>query len=416
MLGHEIKKGTSCFKKTQVECANMSIINVLKMADLDLANKRVFIREDLNVPMQNGLISESTRIEKSIPTLKAALQARARVLVLSHLGRPKEGQYDPQASLAPVAKALSEALGQPVPLVKDWIDGVDIQPGQIALAENVRFLVGEEDNDPELAQRIAKQCDVFVMDAFATAHRAQASTVGISQYAPIACAGLLLVAELEALSQALERPKRPLIAVVGGSKVSTKIHLLKNLLTKVDGLIVGGGIANTFLAAEGYPVGKSLYEPSWLWQAKELINHARELQIDFPLPQDVVVASEMNVQAKAVTKPLDALNSEDIILDIGPVTAKRYSEFLTDAGTIVWNGPLGVFEFPQFSHGTRALADAITQSHAFSIAGGGDTLSALAQFGLSNKISYISTGGGAFLEFLEGTELPAVSILIKRAK
>jgi phosphoglycerate kinase len=395
----------------------MSIINVLKMTNLELANQRVLIREDLNVPIQNGQIMESTRIEKAIPTLKAAVQAKARVLVLSHLGRPKEGQFDPQASLAPVAKALSEALGMPVPLINNWLDTpVDIQPGQIALAENVRFLTGEENNDPELAQRMAQRCDIFVMDAFATAHRAQASTVGISEYAPIACAGPLLMAELEALSKALEHPRRPLVAIVGGAKVSSKIHLLKNLLNKVNCLIVGGGIANTFLAAEGYPVGKSLYEPSWLSQAKDLLNRARELGVDFPLPQDVVVAREVSPEAKAVTKPLDALHIEDIILDIGPVTAKHYAEYLVDAGTIVWNGPLGVFEIAQFSQGTKALAEAITRSGAFSIAGGGDTLSALAQFGLSEKISYISTGGGAFLEFLEGSELPAVNVLLRRLK
>ncbi len=394
----------------------MSIINVLKMVDLELANKRVLIREDLNVPMKNGQITDHTRIEKALPTLKAALKANARVLVLSHLGRPKEGQYDPDASLAPVAAALSAALAQPVPLIPHWLDGVDINAGQIALAENVRFLVGEEENDSALARRMAAQSDIFVMDAFATAHRAQASTYGISQYAPVACAGPLLMAELEALSRAMEHPRRPLIAVVGGSKVSSKIQLLKNLLKKVDCLIVGGGIANTFLAAEGYPVGKSLYEPSWLGQAKDLINRARDEGVNFPLPVDVVVAPEMTAQAKAVTKPLDALNLDDRILDIGPVTAKHYNGYIADAGTVVWNGPLGVFELPQFSHGTRSLANAIIHSKAFSIAGGGDTLSALGQFGVSDKISYISTGGGAFLEYLEGSELPAVSILIKRAQ
>ena len=391
-------------------------INVLKMTDLDLANKRVIIREDLNVPMQNGQITEMTRIAKAVPTLQAALKAKAAVLVLSHLGRPKEGQFDSQASLAPIAKALSEQLGQPVPLLDNWLNGVNLQPGQIALAENVRFLVGEEQNDPELARRMAQQCDIFVMDAFATAHRAQASTVGIAEYAPVACAGLLLTAELEALSKALEHPKRPLVAIVGGSKVSTKIHLLKNLLQKVDCLIVGGGIANTFLAAEGYPVGNSLYEPNWLLPAKDLINRARELGVDFPLPVDVVVAHEMSEKAKAETIPLDALKLQDMILDIGPVTAKHYADFLTDAGTIVWNGPLGVFEYPQFRHGTEWVAKAVAKSKAFSIAGGGDTLAALAQFGVMDKISYISTAGGAFLEFLEGTELPAVSVLIERAK
>lgn len=386
------------------------------MNDLDLANKRVLIREDLNVPIQNGQIMESTRIEKALPTLKAALKAQARVLVLSHLGRPREGEFDHQASLAPVAKALSAALGQPVPLLDRWLEGFDIEPGQIALAENVRFLAGEETNDPALAKRMAQQCDIFVMDAFATAHRAQASTVGIGEYAPIACAGFLLMAELQALSKALEKPLRPLVAVVGGSKVSTKIQLLSNLLNKVDCLIVGGGIANTFLAAEGYPVGKSLYEPSWVHQAKELINRAREMGVSFPLPIDVVVAKEMSASAKAYTKPLDDLDIEDIILDIGPLTAKHYAGYLAEAGTVVWNGPLGVFEFPQFSHGTKALANAITRSPAFSIAGGGDTLSALAQFNLTDKISYISTGGGAFLEFLEGSELPAVTMLIQRAR
>ncbi len=394
----------------------MSIVNVLKMNDLDLANKRVLIREDLNVPIQNGQIMERTRIEKALPTIKAAISAKARVLILSHLGRPTEGQFDPKASLAPVALALSEALGQPVPLLDHWLDKFDIEPGQIALAENVRFLKGEEANDPSLAKRMAHQCDVFVMDAFATAHRAQASTVGIGEYAPVACAGFLLMSELEALSKALEKPRRPLAAVVGGSKVSTKIQLLQNLLKKVDCLIVGGGIANTFLAAEGYPVGKSLYEPSWVHQAKELINQAREMKVAFPLPIDVVVAKEMTASAKAYTKPLDALDIEDIILDIGPLTANHYAGYIAEAGTVVWNGPLGVFEFPQFSHGTKALAKAITESHAFSIAGGGDTLSALAQFNLTDKISYISTGGGAFLEFLEGSELPAVTMLIQRAR
>ncbi len=395
----------------------MSIINVLKMNDLDLAGKRVLIREDLNVPIQDGQIMEGTRIEKVLPTLKAAIKAQARVLVLSHLGRPKEGEHDPKFSLAPVAKALSEALGQPVPLLNhQWLNGFEVQPGEIALAENVRFLPGEDINDPTLAKRMASQCDIFIMDAFATAHRAQASTVGIGEYAPIACAGLLLMAELEALSKALEKPRRPLVAVVGGSKVSTKIQLLRNLLNKVDCLIVGGGIANTFLAAEGYPVGKSLYEPSWIQQAKELINTASEMKVSFPLPIDVVVAKEMSASAKAYTKPLDDLDMEDIILDIGPLTAKHYAGYLTDAGTVVWNGPLGVFEFPQFSHGTNALAQAITQSRAFSIAGGGDTLAALAQFNLTDKISYISTGGGAFLEFLEGSELPAVAMLIQRAR
>lgn len=391
-------------------------MNVLKMTDLNLSGQRVVIREDFNVPMEDGRITEMTRIEKALPTIRAALDANARVLILSHLGRPKEGQFDPQFSLAPVAQALSELLGREVPLIRDWLQGTQIEPGQAALAENVRFLTGEETNNSSLAEKMAEQCDIFVMDAFATAHRAQASTVGIAQYAPQACAGLLLINELTALSKALERPKKPLIAIVGGSKVSSKIKLLENLLTKVDCLIVGGGIANTFLAAEGYPVGLSLYEPGWLQQAKELIRKAQRLHINFPLPVDVVTATELSSNAKAHVKPLEAISSEDRILDIGPVTAKRYAELMAGAGTIVWNGPLGVFEFSPFAEGTKALAKAITESKAFSIAGGGDTLAALGKFGLSEKISYISTGGGAFLEFLEGAELPAVSILIKRAQ
>ncbi len=395
----------------------MSIINVLKMSDLELSERRVLIREDFNVPIHNGQITEMTRIEKTIPTIRAALNANARVLLISHLGRPKEGQFDPQFSLAPVAQVLTNLLGQEVALIKDWLSAeIKIQPGQVALAENVRFLSGEETNDVQLAKRMANQCDIFVMDAFATAHRAQASTVGVAKYAPIACAGLLLMAELQALSAALEHPKKPLVAIVGGSKVSSKIKLLENLLNQVDCLIVGGGIANTFLAAEGYPVGKSLYEPGWLQQAKDLIKKAQRLQTNFPLPIDVVVAHEINEKAKAVVKPLDAVRLDDMILDIGPVTAHLYADQIADAGTIVWNGPLGVFEYAQFSEGTRALAKAITNSRAFSIAGGGDTLAALGQFGLSEKISYVSTGGGAFLEFLEGAQLPAVTILVKRAE
>lgn len=394
----------------------MSILNVLKIKDVDLANRRVLIREDLNVPMQNGKITDLTRIEKSLPTIQYALKAKAKVIVLSHLGRPKEGQFDPQYSLAPVAEALSKALGQPVPLVTNWLDGVELQPGQVILAENVRFLPGEEKNDPVLAKKMAAQCDVFVMDAFATAHRAQASTVGVSEYAKIACAGFLLVEELEALSKALENPQKPLVAVVGGSKVSTKLHLLENLLSKVNRLIVGGGIANTFLAATGMPVGKSLYEPDWLEKAQILLEKAVRLGVDLPLPQDVVVGQSFDKNTPAVTKPVAEVQANEMILDIGPQTVQNYTRFMSDAKTIVWNGPVGVFEFPAFSHGTKALAEAIIHSPAYSIAGGGDTLAALAEFGLSEKISYISTGGGAFLEFLEGIELPAVKILMKRAQ
>ncbi len=391
-------------------------MNVLNMKDVDLANRRVIIREDLNVPMQDGQITDLTRIEKSLPTIQYAIKSKAKIIILSHLGRPKEGQFDPQYSLAPVAKALSTALGQDVQLSNNWLDGIEIKPGQVILAENVRFLPGEEKNDPSLAKKMANQGDIFVMDAFATAHRAQASTVGISEYAKVACAGFLLLEELEALSKTLENPARPLVAIVGGSKVSTKLHLLENLLTKVNRLIVGGGIANTFLAATGMPVGKSLYEPEWLEKALILLEKAVQLGVDIPLPQDVVVGQSFDKNTPAIIKPVAEVQPNEMILDIGPQTAKNYTRFMADAKTIVWNGPVGVFEFPAFSQGTKTLAKAVTESSAYSIAGGGDTLAALAQFGLSDKISYISTGGGAFLEFLEGVDLPAVRILIKRAQ
>ncbi len=327
----------------------MSIIKVLKMSDLDLSGRRVLIREDLNVPLKNGHISDATRIEKALPALKFAIQHKARVTVLSHLGRPTPGKFDPEASLAPIAQFLSEKLNQPVPLIDDWLNGVDIKPGQLILAENVRFLPGEEENDLNLAKRMANQCDIFVMDAFATAHRAQASTVGVSQYAPVACAGPLLMAELEALSKALEHPRRPLLAVVGGAKVSTKFQLLQNLLKKVNGLIVGGGIANTLLVAAGYSIGKSLFEADWIPAAKSLLIDAQKLGVDLPLPQDVVVAKQFSADASAVIKSVDAVTPDDIILDVGPQTTADYAKKVAKAGTIVWNGPLGVFEFPQFT-------------------------------------------------------------------
>ncbi len=385
----------------------------LRMSDLDLNDKRVIIREDLNVPLQDGAITNDARIQRALPAIKKALAAGARVLLLSHLGRPTEGEFDQAFSLAPVAKALSDALGQAVPLVRDWFNGaVDIAPGQCVLAENVRFLPGESDNNTELAKQMAQQCDVFVMDAFATAHRAQASTVGIAQYAPVACAGPLLTEELDALAAALENPKRPLVAIVGGSKVSTKFQLLESLLDKVDQLIVGGGIANTFLKATGAPIGQSLFEADWVAKAQHILQKAQQQQTSIPLPTDVVVATEFSRDATAVVKPIDAVQEHDMILDIGPETAKHYAALMQKAGTIVWNGPVGVFEFPAFSEGTKTLAQAIANSPAFSIAGGGDTLAALDQFQVADKISYVSTGGGAFLEYLEGEPLPAVNALM----
>ncbi len=386
----------------------------IKMSDLDLANKRVLIREDLNVPMENGRVTSDERIVRALPTIQMALKENARVMILSHLGRPEEGKYDSAFSLAPVAKILSEKLGQEVPLVKEWLDGVEVLPGQAVLCENVRFNVGENENDPALSKRMAKLCDVFVMDAFATAHRAQASTVGVGEFAPIACAGPLLTSELEALSRSLQNPKHPLVAIVGGSKVSTKFQVLEALLNKVDQLIVGGGIANTFLKAQGYEIGKSLYEPEWVAKAGELLTKAKKKNVAIPLPEDVVVAKELKADAKATVKSIDDIAADDCIFDVGPKTAGHYPHWMHNAGTIVWNGPVGVFEMPAFSQGTRALGNAIAASAAYSIAGGGDTLAALDEFGIEQQISYISTGGGAFLEFLEGQTLPAVAMLEKR--
>jgi phosphoglycerate kinase len=375
----------------------------------------VLIREDLNVPVKDGRVTSTARLEAALPTLRAALAAGARVLVMSHLGRPKEGKPDAASSLAPVAAKLGELLGRDVPLAAKWIDGVDVAPGEIVLCENVRFEKGEEADDPKLAQRMAKLCDVFVMDAFGTAHRAQASTNGVARYAPVACAGPLLVAELEALGAALEAPERPLMAIIGGSKVSTKIEVLQSLSSKVDELILGGGIANTVLAAAGAPVGKSLYEADMVAFAKKLLD-GEFGKAAIPLPTDVVVAKSLEPSARGTVKATRDVAADDLILDIGPATAALYAQRLDRAGTIVWNGPVGVFEHPEFALGTRRVAEAVAASDAFSIAGGGDTLAAIEQFAVGDKISYISTGGGAFLEFLEGKKLPAVATLEERAK
>ena len=388
---------------------------ILRMEDLDLAGQRVLIREDLNVPLADGRVTSDARIQAALPTLRAALAANAAVLVMSHLGRPEEGAFDQQFSLAPVAAALSSSLGREVELVRDWIDGVQVEPGQVKLLENVRFLSGEKACDDGLAKRMAALCDVFVMDAFGTAHRAQASTVGVARHAPLACAGPLLAAELEALGKALERPARPLVAIVGGSKVSTKLHVLEALADKVDELIVGGGIANTFIAAAGHPVGKSLHEADMLETARNLAANEED-RARIPLPVDVVVAREFSAAAEAEVRPVDGVGPDELIMDIGPKTAAEFAGILAGAGTIVWNGPVGVFEFDQFGEGTRAIADAIAKSKAFSVAGGGDTVAAIDKYGVAADVSYISTGGGAFLEFIEGRTLPAVAVLEDRAR
>jgi len=386
------------------------------MADLDLSGKRVLIRQDLNVPVKNGKVTSDIRIQASVPTIVEALEKGAAVMLMSHLGRPEEGVYDEASSLKPVAERLAELLGKPVRLEKDWIDGIQIQPGEVVLCENVRFNAGEGKNKDELGQKMAALCDVFVMDAFGTAHRAQASTHSVAKFAKVACAGPLLASELDALGKALETPAKPLVAIVGGSKVSTKLTVLKTLSEKVDQLIVGGGIANTFIAAAGFPVGKSLYEPDLIGDAKQLIALAKQNGSDIPVPVDVVCAKEFSETAVATVKKVSEVAEDDLIMDIGPETAKLYAEILTSAKTIVWNGPVGVFEFDQFGGGTKALAEAIAESPAFSIAGGGDTLAAIDKYGISDKVSYTSTGGGAFLEFLEGKELPAVAILKTRGE
>lgn len=383
----------------------------LRMENLDLAGKRVMIREDLNVPVSDGRVTSDARIRAALPTIQLALDKGAAVLLLSHLGRPVEGEPDPQFSLRPVADRLAELLGRPVRLQTDWLGGVEVEPGEVVLCENVRFNRGEKKNDDALARTMAGLCDVFVMDAFGTAHRAQASTEGIVRHAPVACAGLLLSRELEALHKALLDPQRPMLAIVGGSKVSTKLAVLESLLDKVDGLIVGGGIANTFIAASGFDVGKSLYEPDLIHEAQRLIKKARAGGGSIPIPRDVVVADAFTAEAKAVVRNVDEVRPDEMILDIGPLTAVEYSKIIAGAGTIIWNGPVGVFEFRNFAAGTRAMAEAIERSSAFSIAGGGDTLAAIDQFGVTDAISYISTGGGAFLEFVEGKTLPAVAAL-----
>ncbi len=389
-------------------------MSVIRMSDVELSGKRVLIREDLNVPVADGVVSSDARIRAALPTIKAALAANAAVMLMSHLGRPVEGAPDEKFSLQPVADHLSELLGKDVPLVTDWIDGVDVESGRVVLLENVRFLEGEKACDESLARKMAALCDVYVMDAFGTAHRAQASTYGVAEYAPIACAGPLLVAELEALGKALSQPARPFVAIVGGSKVSTKLTVLSALAGMVDSLIVGGGIANTFIAAEGHNVGDSLHEPDMLDTARELAAGG-DGRAAIPMPVDVVVATEFSVDALPVTKTVDEVADGELILDIGPETADRFAEILAAAGTIIWNGPVGVFEFDAFGAGTRALAEAIARSDAFSVAGGGDTLAAIDKYGVADQISYISTGGGAFLEFVEGKTLPAVEMLEKRA-
>jgi phosphoglycerate kinase len=387
---------------------------LLRMADLDLAGKRVLIREDLNVPVKSGRITSEQRILAALPTLQLALAKGAAVLVTSHLGRPTEGQWSEADSLAPVARRLGELLGRDVPLVRDWVDGVDIAPGEIKLLENCRMNPGEAADDEALSRKYAALCDVYVMDAFGTAHRAQASTHGAIRHAKVACGGPLLVAELDALANALEKPARPLLAIVAGSKVSTKLELLSNLVGKVDQLIVGGGIANTFLAALGHPVGKSLCEADLLDTARQIMADAKARGAEIPIPTDVVVAPAFAADAPATIKAIADVGADDMILDIGPDTAARYAALIAKAGSVVWNGPVGVFEFDAFGKGTEVLARAIADSPAFSIAGGGDTLAAVDKYGVESGISYISTGGGAFLEFLEGKELPAVTALNAR--
>lgn len=389
---------------------------VLKMADMNLTGKRVLIRQDLNVPIKDGVITSMKRINASVPTIRMALDKGAAVIVMSHLGRPDEGVYSEDASLKPVAVALGKALGMEVPCLREWLDGVAVQPGQVVLCENVRFNKGEKKDNEELGRKMAALCDIFVMDAFGTAHRAQASTSAVARFAPVACAGPLLWQELEALGRALDTPARPVVGIIGGSKVSGKLTLLENLSSKVDRLIVGGGIANTFIRAAGFPVGKSLYEEELVGEAARLMEAARAAGGEIPVPVDVVVGKELAESAQAVLKPVDKVEDDEMILDIGPETAKMYDAILSKAGTIVWNGPVGVFEIDQFGAGTKALCESVANSPAFSIAGGGDTVSAVGKYKVADRISYISTGGGAFLEFLEGKVLPAVAVLEERAR
>jgi phosphoglycerate kinase len=389
-------------------------MSIVRMNDLDLRDQRVLIREDLNVPIEDGRITSETRILAALPTLRLALEKGAAVMVTSHLGRPKEGQWSAEDSLAPVARRLGELLGREVPLLRDWTDGVDVQPGQLVLLENCRMNAGEAKDDEALSKKYAALCDVYVMDAFGTAHRAQASTHGAIRHAKVAAGGPLLMAELDALAKALQHPARPLLAIVAGSKVSTKLTLLETLVGKVDQLIVGGGIANTFIAAVGHEVGKSLVEMDLLDTARRIIADAKARGAEVPVPTDVVVAPAFAADARATVKPVAEVGADDMILDIGPDTARRYAALIAQAGTVVWNGPVGVFEFDAFGKGTEVLAQAIADSAAFSIAGGGDTLAAIEKYGVADRVSYISTGGGAFLEFLEGRELPAVAALEAR--
>ncbi|MEY8239912.1 MAG: phosphoglycerate kinase [Cycloclasticus sp.] len=391
-------------------------MTVINMHDLDLSGKRVLIRQDLNVPIKDGKVSSDARIRASVPTIQQAHAAGAAVILMSHIGRPKEGVYDEEFSLKPVAEHLSSLLGKEVRLEKDWLNGVEAEAGDIVLCENVRFNVGEKADDETLAKKMAALCDVFVMDAFGTAHRAQASTHGVAKYAAVACAGPLLSTELDALAKALFEPAQPMLAIVGGAKVSTKLTVLDSMLDKVDQLIVGGGIANTFIVAQGHSVGKSLYEPDLIEDAKALMRKAEKNGASIPVPVDVVCAKAFSETAVATVKLVAEVEDDDLILDVGPATAKQYAEIVKSAGTIVWNGPLGVFEFDQFAAGTKTLSAAIAQSDGFSIAGGGDTLAAVDKYNITEKVSYISTGGGAFLEFLEGKELPAVSVLQQRAE
>ena len=389
-------------------------MSFLRMDELNLAGKRVMIREDFNVPLEAGRVTSDARLRAALPTIQMAMDRGAAVILLSHLGRPVEGQYDGQFSLAPVAEHLSGLLGHPVALQKDWLNGFDIEPGQITLCENVRFNPGEKNNDETLANSMAALCDVFVMDAFGTAHRAQASTEGVIRFAPMACAGPLLSRELYELETALTEPARPMLAIVGGSKVSTKLTVLEALMTRVDELIVGGGIANTFIAASGYDVGQSLYEPDLIDEAQRLIRIAHKQGGEIPIPKDVVVAKSFSKDAEAYLRSVDEVQSDEMILDIGSLTAIDYAAMIQGAGTVIWNGPVGVFEFENFAAGTRAVGDAIEISNAFSIAGGGDTLAAIDQFNIADGVSYISTGGGAFLEYVEGKTLPAVAALEAR--
>ena len=391
-------------------------MNLTHLEDLDLQNKRVLIREDFNVPLDKGMIMSDARIKAALPTIQYALKKGAAVILLSHLDRPVEGYVTPELSLAPIAIRLQDLLGQPVRFATNWLDGFEISPGEVVLCENVRFQTGEKTNDPTLAKKIAKLGDIFVMDAFATAHRSEASTVGVAQFSQQACAGLLLMSELKALNKVLENPARPLLAIVGGAKVSTKLMLLSSLLNKVNSLILGGGIANTFLVAQGYCVGRSLFEADLVNEAKKLLALSKKLEVEIVLPTDVIVATEVSVTAKVTVKRLTEVKKDEMILDVGPESIKYYIEYVKKAATILWNGPLGIFELAPFEQGTRALSRAIANSPAFSIAGGGDTLAAIEKYGIADKISYISTGGGAFLEFIQGKVLPALTVLQDRVR